>query len=998
MLSNSRIAVLTFIVLVVLFSSVTARAAGEVDTNFLANLGGFGGGSANRILVQTDGKILVGGSFRIAGAYARAGLVRLNADGTVDTGFRPPEFFSSSGIGGTINTIGLQSDGKILVGGSIQGAGAILRQGIMRLNADGSIDQSFNAQLGAFGTVADIVVLADDRILIGGNFTISSPNGNRNGIARLNPNGTLDAVVYANTFVITKLLPLPNGNLVAGSGGEIRRFNADGSADATFNVVTINGGGIQDMHLFPDGKILAAGGFTLVNGFQLVGLLRINANGSVDTAFNPGGSGPNTGVNGITPTPSGKFLIFGGFATYNGTSRKNAALIDANGALDTSFNYTAHSFNPILDMAFLQDGKIMVAGPSSSFGPQNALARIDTAGTPDATFNVQLGVAGSGLTVLVQPDNKIIAGGPFSTANGIARTRIARFNPDGSLDPSFVPPTYPFGTEVYDVELQADGRILVGGSFGSGNAQRLNANGSLDITYPGTSLTFDFEYLSDGKVLIAYSNLVSRFNSDGTLDLTFTPVQTNGRVYKIVPDRTGKYILVGTFTQMNFVNRSRIGRINADGTTDTTFVTTGGANANINTAIVQPDNKIIIGGDFAGVNFDPNRKYLARLNPDASLDETYTPVLNAPVLGLRLQPDGKLLIGGAMNVVNGALRAGIARLNPNGTLDTSFDVGSGTNSTVWSIEQQSDGKIVYVGQFSLTNGVSTLGIGRLLNASAPIRPLFDYDGDGKADVSVFRPSENRWYIFRSSDSVVSQTQFAIAGDTPVPADYDGDLKTDIAIYRPSSGAWWYLSSINGAQINVNWGGEAGDIPRPSDFDGDGKTDFVFFRPTNNFWYRITSTGTISNIQFGLAGDKPVRGDFDGDGKSDVAIFRPSTGDWWYQSSINNAQLAVRWGISTDIPAPADFDGDGRTDFAVYRPSTGVWYVINSSNGSFLIGPFGIPEDKPVPADYDGDGKAELAVFRPSSGIWYQLRTNGGFFAMQFGISTDTPTPNAFVPQ
>jgi hypothetical protein len=106
---------------------------------------------------------------------------------------------------------------------------------------------------------------------------------------------------------------------------------------------------------------------------------------------------------------------------------------------------------------------------------------------------------------------------------------------------------------------------------------------------------------------------------------------------------------------------------------------------------------------------------------------------------------------------------------------------------------------------------------------------------------------------------------------------------------------------------------------------------------------------------------------------------------------------VRWGISTDIPAPADFDGDGRTDFAVYRPSTGVWYVINSSNGSFLIGPFGISEDKPVPADYDGDGMAELAVFRPSTGVWYQLRTNGGFFAMQFGVSTDTPTPNAFVP-
>ena len=987
----------TLIVLTVLIVTSLAHAAGEVDTSFLANLSSSASGVVNDILVQPDGKILAGGSFRAAGGYARAGLVRLNADGTVDTNFRPPDFFSLAGIGGPISVIALQSNGKILVGGGFQGANAISRNGLMRLNTDGSIDAAFNAQLNPGAAVYDIIVLPDDRILIAGNFSISSPDGTRSGIARLNADGSLDSVVYANSFIITDIVSLPDGKLIAASSGEIRRFNADGGVDASFTVVTVSGGSVQEMHLLPDGKIMVSGSFTFVNGFTLIGLFRVNTNGSIDTAFNPGGSGPNSGVNGITPAPGGKLLIFGGFNNYNSVARNRAALINADGSLDTSFNYTAHFFTPILDMAFLADGRILVAGPSSSFGPQNALARINADGTPDPTFNVQIGQSGSALTVLVQPDNKILAGGQFIFANGVSRIKLARFNPDGSLDTGFTSPSWPVSTEIYDVELQADGRILVGGAFGGGLAQRLNADGTYDRTFPGTNTTWDIQYLSDGKILMAYSNVVSRFNSDATLDLTFTPVQTNGRVYRMVVQPDGKLILVGTFTQINGANRSRIGRVNSDGSIDNTFITTGGANANINTAVLQPDGKIVIGGDFAGVNFDANKKYLARLNPDASLDETFAPVLNAPILGLKLQADGKILIGGAMSVVNGVLRPGIARLNSNGTLDAGFNTGSGTNSTVWDIDRQSDGKIIYVGQFSATNGISTLGIGRLLDASAPTRTLFDYDGDAKADISVFRASENRWYVFRSSDSVVSQTAFAIAGDVPVPADYDGDLKTDVAIYRPSNGAWWYLSSLNGAQINVNWGGEVGDIPRPSDFDGDGKSDFVFFRPTNNFWYRISSTGTVSNVAFGLAGDKPVRGDFDGDGKSDVAIYRPSTGDWWYQSSINNAQLAVRWGISTDIPAPADFDGDGRTDFAVFRPSTGVWYVINSSNGSFLIGPFGTPEDKPVPADYDGDGKAELAVFRPSSGVWYQLRTSGGFFAMQFGVGTDTPTPNAFVP-
>ena len=113
--------------------------------------------------------------------------------------------------------------------------------------------------------------------------------------------------------------------------------------------------------------------------------------------------------------------------------------------------------------------------------------------------------------------------------------------------------------------------------------------------------------------------------------------------------------------------------------------------------------------------------------------------------------------------------------------------------------------------------------------------------------------------------------------------------------------------------------------------------------------------------------------------------------------MNGAQLATHFGISTDTPAPADYDGDGRTDFAVYRASTGVWYILNSGSGQATVMAFGISEDKPVPADYDGDGKADIAVFRPSTGVWYLNRSTAGVLGMQFGVATDIPTENAFVP-
>jgi len=275
--------------------------------------------------------------------------------------------------------------------------------------------------------------------------------------------------------------------------------------------------------------------------------------------------------------------------------------------------------------------------------------------------------------------------------------------------------------------------------------------------------------------------------------------------------------------------------------------------------------------------------------------------------------------------------------------------------------------------------------------------LFDYDGDGKADISVFRPSEGRWYIQNSGTPNSFNIQnFGLAADTIVPADFDGDGKTDIAVFRASENNWYVLNSATGTASTVNFGA-IGDLPVAADFDGDDKADYAVYRPSTGTWWILQSSDTsVATVNFGAAEDKPTLGDFDGDGKNDVAVFRPSTGIWYRLNSSNLQVSAYQFGLSTDITTPADFDGDGKTDIAVFRASNATWYIVNSTDNSFTITNFGLAEDKPVAADYDGDGKADIAVFRPSSNTWYLLRTTAGFAAQVFGSNGDNPTPNAFV--
>jgi photosystem II stability/assembly factor-like uncharacterized protein len=267
----------------------------------------------------------------------------------------------------------------------------------------------------------------------------------------------------------------------------------------------------------------------------------------------------------------------------------------------------------------------------------------------------------------------------------------------------------------------------------------------------------------------------------------------------------------------------------------------------------------------------------------------------------------------------------------------------------------------------------------------------DFDGDGKTDVSVFRPNGGNWFISNSSNSQFRAVNFGLNGDSIAPADFDNDDKTDIAVFR--DGTWYVLNSANGA-FRAQQFGTVNDKPVPADYDGDGKADLAVFRGGN--WYFINSSDDqFRAVSWGLSDDLPVPGDFDGDGRTDIAVYRPAEGTWYMLRSTAGF-AAVNFGIVEDKPVVGDYDGDQKADVAVWRPSAGAWYLSMSTSG-FAAQQFGISADVPTPGDYDGDGKTDVAVFRPESGHWFLQQSQSGFRAQNFGTAGDRPVPAAFVP-
>ncbi|SMO79400.1 delta-60 repeat domain-containing protein/Por secretion system C-terminal sorting domain-containing protein [Flavobacterium resistens] len=677
---------------------------GKIDVTFNTlddgSIGDGFDGPVQTLSLQSDQNLIVGGEYLNLNGISSPYFTRLKPDGTIDESFH-----TGSGFNGKVYATYIQPDGKIVVGGSFTSYNGINAGRLIRLNTDGSYDASFNTSIGATtGIIYDIALQSDGKIIICGSFTKYN-NVTTNRIARILSTGALDTSFLIgsgttsninNTKVLADGKILLSGNFTSFNNtphNRLVRLNNNGSIDSSFNIGTGFDDDVNAMEVQSDGKIILGGKFVTFNGNSANRIIRIMLDGTIDSSFFTG-SGFNSGAVLACKIDSVGNIMLGGsfYGNYNGSNVNRVCFLDSTGFLKDEIDFgSGPATASVFALENDAEGAWYIGGSFSVFDGlnQGRLAKIDSEGEYDTSYLTSgIGFDNSVYSILSLENAKTMVFGNFKNFNGANASRIAKLLEDGSSDPEFNLGQAGANNLIKTAVLQPDGKIILGGNFTKYNETLINR--------------------------------IVRILPDGTEDASFNITSgCNSQVYALAIQPDGKIIVAGGFTKYNDVNVGRIIRLTSDGLRDTSFNPGLGADAIIESVLIQPDGKILLGGRFTtfdGILFP----HLVRLNSNGSIDPTFTigDGFDKNVYAIALQSDQKIIIGGSFLNFNKVPQKRILRLNPNGSLDNTFDSGSGfSKGDVRSILVQPDDRILVAGTFSGTyKNVSALRLVRLLKS------------------------------------------------------------------------------------------------------------------------------------------------------------------------------------------------------------------------------------------------------------------------------------------
>ncbi|HEX8369973.1 MAG TPA: FG-GAP-like repeat-containing protein [Pyrinomonadaceae bacterium] len=694
----------------------------------------------------------------------------------------------------------------------------------------------------------------------------------------------------------------------------------------------------------------------------------------------PGALDPTFAGGGLTPSLGANFFSASSFA------------VQPDGKIIVGGVYSLSTEEPFANAQFALVRYLPTGIIDSSFG---------TNGRVVTTFTEYPATGMSLNDIAVLPDGKIVAVGSGRLADEMPHfTRLSlfvvRYNPDGSLDTpfsnfgKFVSHAGGIQTTGQAVAVQPDGKFVVAGYAG----------GAINSLVPYKFILFRFSgngpdptFGNNGMVLTEVQR--------GSIQAYSIAIQSSGRIV------VGGIASLESAYGMCLARYDTSGNLDSNSFGTGGFILENGFNEALD-VLVQPDDKIVAisSVNFSNARDTAVLRFNASGTPDAGFGtdgKVITPVTNLSDVATAggLQADGKIIVAGySYNYYTASnFNSSLLRYNSNGAIDPTFGNGGITSAlsgfSLYDTRVLPDGKILAVSGVSINGADTGFRVIRYLGdgTSAARATNFDFDGDGWADFAVSRNADGvrrNWYTAKNPSLLVFiNTEWGLLSDKLVPADYDGDRKADIAVWRPSEGNWYIVQSSDGYILTGHFG-EPGDLPVPADYDGDGKADTAVYR--FGTWFILNSTdNSLRYEHFGVFGDKPIIGDFDGDGKSDLTVFRDGV---WYQMRSQQGFYAERFGLSSDKPVAADYDGDGKTDIAVFRPETGYWYLQRSAAGFTSI-QFGMSTDEPVPADFDGDGKTDVAIHRNDR--WYLQQSSSGFRVVQLGLPGDLPIHTAYLP-